>query len=85
MKNIPLGLYSGVVAALVWLGSFAGFAVLCQNQLFFFKHPMGLLALNLGILTIPGLALLGVGWWQGLEIIPQYQRQKGRQHDSVRC
>lgn len=48
-RNIPLGLCSGVVAALVWIGSCGGIAVVLLNQLFFFKHPTGLRILELGV------------------------------------
>ena len=61
MKNTPLGLYSCVLAALVWMGSCGGVAAVLQNQLYFFKSESGILALQLGILTSLGMSLLGVG------------------------
>ena len=65
MRKTPLGLCSSVVAVLVWGGSCGGLAVVSQNQLFFFKHPIGLKILGLivyaGIPTTLALALLGVG------------------------
>jgi hypothetical protein len=60
MKNHPFGLYSSVVAALVWLGSCGGVIAVQQNQLLFFNHDLGLLALQCGFFTAPGMALLGV-------------------------
>lgn len=41
MKNIPFGLCSSVVAALVWLGSCGGVVTVLSNQLFVFKHEVG--------------------------------------------
>ena len=47
MKKIPFGLCSCVLAVLVWLGSCGGVITVLSNQLFFFKHEVGLLLLNI--------------------------------------
>ena len=61
MKNTPLGLFSCFVAALVWIGSCGGIVAVLQNQLYFFKDPSGMRAMEFGFLISLGMALLGVG------------------------
>ena len=60
MKNVPLGICSCCVAALVWIGSCGGIVAVLQNQLYFFKNESGLLAMQFGFLVSLGMALLGV-------------------------
>ncbi len=61
MKNTPLGLASCFVAALVWMGSCGGVVAIGTNQLYFFKDPSGMRAMEFGFLISLGMALLGVG------------------------
>ena len=61
MKNIPLGICSCYVAALVWLGLCVGAVAILSNQLFFFKNQVGILLLTIWFYGGLGMALLGVG------------------------
>lgn len=60
MKNVPLGICSCCVAALVWLGMCVGAVAIVSYQLFFFKSQTGQQILAIWFYGGLGMALLGV-------------------------
>ena len=59
MQKIPLGLYSCVLAALVWIGFCGGVAVIVQYHLI--KNDSAMWAFLFYLCICSGMAVLGVG------------------------
>ena len=58
MKNNPLGMWSCVLATLVWIGFIGGVAVIAQYGL---KNDSAMRAVVVGLFICSAMAMLGVG------------------------